>query len=311
MISMYYDSVFLEHNTGRHPENAGRLRPVLEQLGREEWRAKLEWREWQPMSAEQIVRVHKAEHLDEIRELIGRGGGYIEQDTVVSARSLDAAMKAAGAVGDAVRRVVEGEATKAFCLVRPPGHHALPERPMGFCLLNNVALGARLAIDELSLDRVLIVDWDVHHGNGTQDIFWTDPQVGFFSSHRWPFYPGTGDSHETGSGKGLGTTRNLPIAFGTAREEIVSRFTTELEAFAERLRPQLVIVSAGFDAHRQDPVGSLGLTSEDFEPLTRAVREIAATHCAGRLVSVLEGGYNPAALSECVEVHLRELSRET
>ena len=214
---------------------------------------------------------------------------------------------AAGAVCDAVKRVVHGDDPHALCLVRPPGHHALPRQTMGFCLLNHVALGARLAIHELELDRVLIVDWDVHHGNGTQAIFWQDPQVGYFSIHRWPFYPGTGAADETGSGPGLGTTVNLPVELGISRKDYIELFVQALGRFADKFKPDLLLVSAGFDSHRADPIGSLGLESEDFQVLTHTVLEAARVHCQGRAVSVLEGGYNPDALSESVEIHLRQL----
>jgi acetoin utilization deacetylase AcuC-like enzyme len=226
---------------------------------------------------------------------------------VVSAASFDVARFAAGAACDAVDRVLRGEDTTALCIARPPGHHALPDRAMGFCLFNNVAIAARVAIDEHGLDRVLVVDWDVHHGNGTQDIFYTDERVGFFSAHRWPFYPGTGASDETGSGQGLGITRNLPLEFGTTRETYRARFRRELESFAATVKPQLVLVSAGFDAHREDPIGSLGLEAEDFGELTRDVLDVAAVHAGGRVVSLLEGGYNPKRLAESVAEHLRGL----
>lgn len=306
MLFLYYDSVFLEHDTGRHPENAGRLRP-LEQLVLSAQEGQVTRPLWQPIAWEQLVRVHDAEHVKTVDQLAAAGGGQIEVDTIVSSRSFDVARMAAGAVADGVMRVLRGNADRALCLVRPPGHHALADRPMGFCLFNNVAVGARVAIDEMGLDRVLIVDWDVHHGNGTQAMFWEDPQVGFFSMHRYPFYPGSGAASETGAGAGLGATRNLPIQFGTSRHDILARFTSELQHFAQRLQPQLVLISAGFDAHRADPIGSLGLESEDFATLTRAVREVANEYCQGKIVSVLEGGYNPAALAESVEVHWGEL----
>jgi acetoin utilization deacetylase AcuC-like enzyme len=180
-------------------------------------------------------------------------------------------------------------------------------RAMGFCLFNNVAIAARIAVDEFALDRVLIVDWDVHHGNGTQATFWEDPRVGFLSIHRWPFYPGTGLEDETGSGDGLGTTMNLPVPFGIPRQDYLSLFAAALERFAARIKPQMVFLSAGFDTHWRDPVGNLGLETEDFSPLTRLVLDCADTYAGGRLVSVLEGGYDPEALARCVQLHLAEM----
>jgi acetoin utilization deacetylase AcuC-like enzyme len=203
--------------------------------------------------------------------------------------------------------VLAGEDRTALCLVRPPGHHALADYAMGFCLFNNVAIAARVAIDEHDLERVLVVDWDVHHGNGTQDTFYADGRVGYFSAHRWPFYPGSGAADETGIGAGLGATRNLPLEFGTPRATYRDRFRRELEDFAARIRPQLVLVSAGFDAHRDDPIGSLGLEVEDFAELTQMVLDVASVHAGGRVVSLLEGGYNPPILAECVAAHLGRL----
>jgi acetoin utilization deacetylase AcuC-like enzyme len=245
-----------------------------------------------------------------VAELAARGGGRPDPDTVVGSDSFDVARLAAGAAGDAVDRVLAGEDRTALCLVRPPGHHALPDRAMGFCLFNNIAVAARAAIDEHGLDRVLIVDWDVHHGNGTQDAFYTDGRVGFLSIHRWPFYPGTGAADETGSGAGLGATSNLPIAFGTPRDNYRDKFRQELESFANRIKPQLVLVSAGFDSHREDPIGSLGLEVEDFGDLTRCVLDVANVHAGGRVVSLLEGGYHPTRLAECVAEHLEVLLRK-
>jgi acetoin utilization deacetylase AcuC-like enzyme len=231
----------------------------------------------------------------------------LDADTAVSGQSYAAAALAAGAVQDAVRRIVAAEATTAFVACRPPGHHALADSAMGFCLFGNVALGAKLAVEELGLDRVLVVDWDVHHGNGTQDFFYACEQVGFFSAHRYPFWPGSGAADETGSGPGLGATHNLPIQFGASRDRILSQFARELGDFADRMKPQLVLVSAGFDAHRLDPVGSLGLETEDFAYLTAAVLDIAAAHASGRVVSVLEGGYHLDALAASATVHVQEL----
>ncbi len=175
-----------------------------------------------------------------------------------------------------------GEAKNALCLLRPPGHHATDDRAMGFCLLNNIAVAARFAIKEQGLERVMIVDWDVHHGNGTQDIFWEDPQVGFLSMHRFPFYPGSGTADETGGGAGQGTTVNLPIRFGTLRQDQIKGFRAEVEKLADKMKPQLILISAGFDSHVNDPIGSLKLESEDFGELSRIVLDVAATHAGGK-----------------------------
>jgi acetoin utilization deacetylase AcuC-like enzyme len=307
MTLLYYDPIFLEHKTAGHPENPGRLLAVMRQLHLLGLDCQCDLPAWKPISSERLARVHPAAHTAAIRAYCQQGGGLIEHDTLTSLRSYEVARMAAGAVCDAVDRVLRGEDPRALCLVRPPGHHALSDKVMGFCLLNNVALGAQLATGERQLDRVLIVDWDVHHGNGTQAIFWQDPQVGYLSIHRWPFYPGTGAADETGSGPGLGTTVNLPVEYGTSRHDYLCLFSETLGRFADDLKPDLVLISAGFDSHRADPVGSLDLESEDFQALTQAVLEVARVHCEGRVVSVLEGGYNPDALTECVEIHLEQL----
>ncbi|HEX3869960.1 MAG TPA: histone deacetylase, partial [Pirellulales bacterium] len=214
MTLLYSDPLFLEHDTGRHPERADRLRAITRQLQRSGLDKRSKTVTWEAASPMTLALVHDPAYVDRVRALAEHGGGPIEADTMMSRRSYDVACYAAGAVCDAVRRVVDGQDTRALCLVRPPGHHALGDDAMGFCLFGNVAIGARLATRMLKLRRVLIVDWDVHHGNGTQNAFWTDGQVGFLSIHRWPFYPGTGDKDETGSGAGLGMIRNLPVEFG-------------------------------------------------------------------------------------------------
>jgi acetoin utilization deacetylase AcuC-like enzyme len=307
MALLYYDFVFAEHDTGDHPESAGRILPAIRHLQFVGLDTACQRPAWDSASLERVSRVHSRQYIEAVESFCNHQGGRIEADTVVSAKSYNVALRAAGAVCDAVTRVVAGEDRRAFCIVRPPGHHALRDAAMGFCLFNNVAIGARQATSELGIDRVLIIDWDVHHGNGTQATFWEDPQVGFLSIHRWPFYPGTGAADETGAGNGVDTTLNLPIAFGTPRVEYLSIFRRELERFARRIRPQLVLVSAGFDSHRADPIGSLGLESEDFAIMTQSVIEVAEAYAQGRLVSVLEGGYNPAAMSECLTIHLEGL----
>jgi acetoin utilization deacetylase AcuC-like enzyme len=310
MTLLYSSPLFLQHVTGEHPEKPARLTKILEKLRAEGLDRRCESPTWEPATLERLARVHSPDYVREVREFAERGGGRIEADTTVSPRSYDAARLAAGAVTDAVRRVVNGEDTSALCLVRPPGHHALPKNAMGFCLFNNVAIGARTAVAELNLERVMIVDWDVHHGNGTQDIFWSDGKVAFFSIHRYPFYPGTGAAHEVGAGPGKGLIRNEPVAYGTSRKDFRDRFRRSVEALADQTRPQLVIISAGFDAHRLDPIGSLDLEVEDFATLTQIVQGIARTHAKGRIVSVLEGGYHVDMLADSVAAHLTELLKK-
>ena len=307
MTLLYYDPHFRRHETGGHPECAARVEQVIARLDRAGITERCERPDWKPAADERLLRCHNADYLEAVRALASSGGGRAEVDTVVSPASMDVAALAAGAACDAVERVVRGEAKRAFCAVRPPGHHALREGAMGFCLLGNAAIAARVAIDELGLDRVLVVDWDVHHGNGTQAEFYDDPRVGFFSMHRFPFYPGTGEATETGQNDGLGFNLNVPVAMGASRDRCTSLFARELGDFADRLRPQLVILSAGFDAHATDPVGSLGWETEDFVSLTQTAIDIAATHCEDRLVSVLEGGYNPPVLADCVAAHVEEM----
>jgi acetoin utilization deacetylase AcuC-like enzyme len=266
--------------------------------------------EFQPVLRQRLAQVHSPAYIDEIWAYAKSGGGYIEADTVVSPASYHVALMATGSMCDAVERVVRGEDTQGLCLVRPPGHHAMVNHAMGFCLFNNVAVAARLAVSELGLSRVLIVDWDIHHCNGTQATFWEDPQVGVLSIHRWPFYPGTGAADETGGG-GLGLIRNLPIEYGTPRKDILDTFAGNLEKFAAKVKPQLVLISAGFDAHRLDPVGDLGLDTEDFITLTNTVLDVADVYAGGRVVSVLEGGYDPEILADCVAVHLAEMLKRS
>jgi acetoin utilization deacetylase AcuC-like enzyme len=308
MTLLYAEPCFLDHETGDHPERAQRLRPVFRRLDQAGGLgAACRRPEFKPCSRGRLARVHSRSYAHEVWAFAKSGGGHADQDTIVSPASFDVALMAAGSVCDAVDRILRGEDTQALCLVRPPGHHALANRAMGFCLFNNIAIGAKVATDEAGLDRVLIVDWDIHHGNGTQAAFWEDPKVAFLSIHRWPFYPGTGRDDETGSGEGLGTTLNLPIEFGTPREDYLAIFADNLGRFADKIKPQLVLMSAGFDSHRRDPVGNLGLETEDFIPITRAVMDVAAAHAGGRVISVLEGGYDPEILADCIEVHLGEM----
>jgi acetoin utilization deacetylase AcuC-like enzyme len=309
MTLFYYDPCFLDHETGHHPESANRVRLIPERLEHAGLLGRCSRPKFKPATRQRLARVHSPAYIDEIWALAKSGGGHVEADTIVSPASYHVAMMAAGSVCDAVERIVRGEDTKGFCLVRPPGHHAMVNRAMGFCIFNNVAVAARVAIDILEVERVLIIDWDIHHCNGTQATFWEEPRVGVFSIHRFPFYPGTGDAEETGGGLGLGTTMNLPIKYGTSRKDYLAAFTSHLQTFAAKINPQLVLVSAGFDAHRLDPVGNLGLETEDFTTLTNHVLDMADAYCGGKVVSALEGGYDPKILADCVEAHLAAMMK--
>ncbi|MDZ4850716.1 MAG: histone deacetylase [Pirellulaceae bacterium] len=307
---LYLDDRFADHDTGQHPECPDRIRRINQTLRDEGWLERSKQRRWEPCSNAILERIHSSELIRSLEKACSQGGGRIEADTVVSQDSFEVAKYAAGAAVDAVDRVLKGEDHRAFCAVRPPGHHARPKAPMGFCLLNNVAIAAKHAVVAHQLDRVLIIDFDVHHGNGTQESFYSDPSVLFLSMHRFPFYPGTGDVSEIGTGPGLGTTKNIPVEYGTTRKKIIERFERGCDEIASAYRPQLVLLSAGFDAHRNDPVGDLGLEQEDYETLTNIVVQVAKTTCDGRIISLLEGGYNLDWLPRCVLTHLESLNKD-
>ena len=281
------DDLFLQHDTGPHPECAERLRAVYRLLDAEGVVADWDVRKPEPVVPEILERVHPAAYIESVRNFSEGGGGRMESDTVLSAQSFDVALHAAGAAAQAVDAVLTGEHKTAVSLSRPPGHHALANKAMGFCLFANVSVAAQRAIDQYELSRVLIVDWDVHHGNGTQDLFYESPAVCFFSAHRWPFYPGTGAAEETGTGDGLGTTFNLPLEFGLSRAEYRERFHTMLAVAAAKCRPELLLLSAGFDAHAADPIGSLGLES-------RRLHRVDGTRAGSRQTALCRANRQPA-----------------
>jgi acetoin utilization deacetylase AcuC-like enzyme len=261
-----------------------------------------------PATEDELRLCHSDEYLAIARRDVASGQGYLSTgDTDVTLNSWDIASRAAGGVLNAVDAVCRGEVANAFCAVRPPGHHANAGRGMGFCLINNVALAARHAQKQHGVDRVLIVDWDVHHGNGTQDIFYEDGSVFFFSTHQWPLYPGTGRANETGYGEGAGATMNFPFPAGSGRKEILGAVEQSLIPAAAAFRPELVLISAGFDSRTGDLLGRFELTDRDFADLTKAVKEIADGSAGGRVVSLLEGGYNLEGLARAAEEHVREL----
>jgi acetoin utilization deacetylase AcuC-like enzyme len=303
-LGFLYSDTFLEHNTpSGHPERADRLRHLVKHLSASELWGGL--RHLQPVAAtaKNILAVHSERHIDLVRSVCKAGGGLLDEgDTYASGRSYDVAMLAAGCVLTAIDAVVGGRIDSAFCAVRPPGHHAEQDMPMGFCLFNNVAVGARNAQQRHGVERVAILDWDVHHGNGTQHIFEADPSVLYVSLHQYPFYPGTGARNEQGTGKGRGYTLNVPFPAGTGEAEYLAAFKDEIVPLLKRFDPGLLIVSAGFDAHEDDPLANMKLTEDSFAKMTSMVKGIAP------IVSVLEGGYNLDALARSVEKHLSVLA---
>jgi len=303
------DPACKEHQTGsRHPERPERLDAVTEALGRAGLADSLVPLSTRLATEDEIAACHARAYIDLVKREVAAGARQLSTgDTAISPRSLEAALRATGGLLNAVDAVAAGKVGNAFCAVRPPGHHARPDQGMGFCLFNSVAIAARYAQRKYSLERVLIADWDVHHGNGTQDIFYSDGSVFFFSTHQWPWYPGTGRAEETGEGKGKGATLNCPFPAGSGRQEILGAFRDKLVPAAAKFRPDLVLISAGFDSRLGDPLGRFVLSDDDFAALTGVMLEIADKHARGRLVSVLEGGYNLSGLGSAAAAHVKAL----
>jgi acetoin utilization deacetylase AcuC-like enzyme len=305
----YWDEHSIHHDTGHHVEciaRAERLCPeriakhvpaimVRSVAGRDV-------RPW-------IQRIHKPDYVDFIRHACENGPEIVDTgDTIVSLMSYDAAIAGVSAVLSAADAVMSGEADNAFCAVRPPGHHALPDRAMGFCLFANVAIAARYLQQHHGLGRIAIVDWDVHHGNGTNDIFYEDPSVFFVSLHQFPLWPGTGRATDRGRGAGEGFTMNVPIPPNTEESEYLDTFEQGVLPALEKFAPEFVLISAGFDAHKDDPLGSLRLREAGFAKMTSSLKQLAARHCQGRIISALEGGYNLDALEASVAAHVQALA---
>jgi acetoin utilization deacetylase AcuC-like enzyme len=296
------------HDTGwGHPEHQGRLPAIVRAIERDTPALLHVVRHAEPTHAsiDDLLLVHPQSHVDAIAgacALAAERGGSLEitGDTVVSGASWDAALAAAGCAIGAVTAVATGASGTAFALCRPPGHHATADRAMGFCLFNNIAIAARTAARDHGVERVLIVDWDVHHGNGTQDIFYEDGRVSFLSLHQHPWYPGTGFPSERGRGAGAGTTRNVQVAAGTPRESYIEMFTAAVDAAFEDFSPDLVLVSAGYDCMSSDPLGGLLLEPEDLHTMTRVLLDRTAASAGGRLAAVLEGGYAPARMGKAI-----------
>ena len=306
---LVYHPAYLEHDMGMgHPESPNRLRAIVQQLEQSGTMAQLT--RIAPRMAEDdwIVKVHTAAYLASLKQHAPASGRVsLDPDTSMSPGSLTAAYLAAGGALAGVDAIMNREVEHVFCAVRPPGHHAEANRAMGFCLMNNVAIAARYAQKKHGLSRVLIVDWDVHHGNGTQHSFEDDPSVLFFSTHQFPHYPGTGRESERGRGAGEGYTINVPMEAGEGDDEYRAVFHKVLVPAAERFKPELVIISAGFDAHKDDPLASMGLTESGYAELTGIVAGLAKTYAQGRILSSLEGGYHLTALAASVDAHVRGL----
>jgi acetoin utilization deacetylase AcuC-like enzyme len=303
--------LFTDHDTGfGHPESPSRYVAIMNTLRNADFADRLEWLAPRPAIREDLLRCHLGGYIDLARRDILGGSAYLSTgDTSVGPRSWDTSLMAAGGACVAVDRVVERTVKNVFCVLRPPGHHATPGRGMGFCVFNNTAVAARYAQQRHGIGKVLIADWDVHHGNGTQDAFYEDDSVFVFSTHQWPWYPGTGARDETGSRRGLGTTMNRPFPAGAGRREVLGAFADDFLDVARRFKPELVLISAGFDSRDGDPLGGFHLTDEDFADLTRLMLDLADECAEGRVVSALEGGYDLGGLASSVEAHCRALAR--
>jgi acetoin utilization deacetylase AcuC-like enzyme len=304
------DLAYQKHDTGYgHPEQPGRTQAVLQALEQAKLGERFRTIDPRPCEDADVLRCHTQKYLAAVKADVAAGASTLRTgDTTICKDSLKVAKLAAGGVLSAVDEVLTAKAPSAFCVSRPPGHHATPDKGMGFCIFNNVAIAARYAQRKHNVGKVLIVDWDVHHGNGTQDVFYEDESVFFFSTHQSPWYPGTGARDETGKGKGLGTILNRPFPSGAGRKEIVeSAFGDDLAQAMAKFRPELVLVSAGFDSRVGDPLGQFRLTDDDFAALTQIVVHLANEGADGKIVSVLEGGYDLQGLGQAAAAHAKQL----
>ena len=299
-VGYVYDPIYLEHDTGQHVENAQRLRAIISHLEETGLKQKLSPIPPRAATDEELSLVHDKYHIAHIQAVAKRGGGWLDADTVMSSGSYQAALHAAGGLIRATE-VVTSESGSAFALVRPPGHHATATQAMGFCLFNNVAIAARYALSKCKLERLAIIDFDVHHGNGTQGTFYGDAQVLYLSAHEYPLYPGTGSIGETGDGDGKGTTVNIPLPAGSGDAEYLEVFQQIIVPIVKRFSPQLILVSAGYDAHWSDGLALMEVSVAGFARMTGIIRGLADELCSGRLVFTLEGGYNLTALAASIK----------
>ena len=296
---------FLLHNAGTwHPERADRLTSIINHLTEIDLLDKLKRVEPFPADLKWIGEIHGKDYINSVEKACQLGYNQLDADTGICADSYRIALLAAGGVLAAADSIMNGEIKNAFCAVRPPGHHAEANKAMGFCLFNNIAIAARYLQKKHHLSKILIIDWDVHHGNGTQNSFYDDPSVFYFSIHQSPHYPGTGLIHETGTGKGTDFTLNVPIPAGHGDNEYIEIFNTKLLPAAKNFKPDFILISAGFDAHKDDPLAGMMVTENGYQQLTNIITDLAEEFCKGRIISVLEGGYHLEKLAHSVAAHL-------
>jgi acetoin utilization deacetylase AcuC-like enzyme len=306
------DERFMEHQMGPyHPESPERLEVIYAMLDGADMKGSFREVPVRRAEREELLLIHSPEYVEELAATEGKEYTYLDPDTQTSSGSYEAALLAAGGMCEAISLVHSGELDNAFALVRPPGHHAEKARAMGFCLFNNVAIGARYAQEYLNLRRVLVVDWDLHHGNGTQHSFENDPSILYFSTHQYPFYPGSGGLNEVGIGKGEGFTVNVPLSGGYGDGEYVGIFERVLRPITIEFNPDIILVSAGFDTHKEDPLGGMRVTPAGFASMTRSIMSMGEECCEGKVVLTLEGGYDIQGQCDSVKAVLKELSEQT
>ncbi len=301
-----YREEFLDHETGQHPENFKRLTSILDKLQSKSYFKDLIRPEIREATEEEISSIHTISYIKDFQKRVKAGAGHFDADTPYSPGSYKAAALASGSGIVLADTILSGAAKNGIALVRPPGHHAEKHHAMGFCMFNNVAVTAKY-LQSKGIGKVLILDWDVHHGNGTEHSFYDDDSVYFISTHQYPFYPGSGAEKDKGNGKGLGYNLNIPLRRGSSNQDYLNAFSEKIIPAIDKFQPEFILISAGFDAHREDPLGGMDLSTQAFEQFTDIISQKAKETCEGRIISFLEGGYDLNALAESVEAHIAVL----